>query len=169
VLLLSEDDSYRRHWLNEYGTGGVYEDYAPAYRYGSQAARNATYKGRKWNDIESDLRSDWEARHGGGAKSTWEKFKSAIRHGWDRVLDEDEYRSHWSSNYASAGGTYEDYAPAYRYGYEMAGMDQYRGRKWDDVEADLRRKWESRDQSGGPSTWDRFKVPIRHGWERVTS
>jgi uncharacterized protein (TIGR02271 family) len=85
------------------------------------------------------------------------------------ISDDDAYRTHWTSNYAPAGGTYEDVAPAYRYGNEMASSDKYRGRKWDEVESDLRSDWESRDKSGGASTWERFKSAIRHGWDRITS
>jgi len=85
ATLVSDDDYYRKHWLSTYGSaGGKYEDYAPAYSYGSSAARDAKYKGRKWTEIESDLQRDWEARHTGG-ESTWEKIKSAVRHGWDRM------------------------------------------------------------------------------------
>jgi hypothetical protein len=40
------------------------------------------YRGRAWNDVEPTLRTDWEARNPG---STWEKFKAAVRHGWDKI------------------------------------------------------------------------------------
>ena len=82
---MREDDSYyREHFKLTYGaSGGAYDDYAPAYAYGSQAAGSGRYTGRQWDDIEPELRTDWESRHGGG--STWEKMKSAVRHGWDRM------------------------------------------------------------------------------------
>jgi uncharacterized protein (TIGR02271 family) len=82
-------------------------------------------------------------------------------------LDDDSYyRSHWSSNYGTTGGTYDDYAPAYSYGRDM--RKTYSGRNWNDVESDMRTKWESRDTSGGASTWEKFKAAIRHGWDRMT-
>jgi uncharacterized protein (TIGR02271 family) len=81
-------------------------------------------------------------------------------------LDDDYYRSHWTSNYAAAGGSYDDYAPAYRYGSSMAGADSYRGRSWDEAEPELRRSWESQYPQ---SAWDKFKAAVRHGWERLTS
>ncbi len=81
--------------------------------------------------------------------------------------DEDTYyRSHWSSNLASAGGTYDEFAPAYSYGNTMARSDLYRGRQWDDVETNLRTDWETRNPG---STWERMKAAVRHGWERMTS
>jgi len=81
--------------------------------------------------------------------------------------DDDTYfRSHWTSNYASLGGAYEDYEPAYRYGSAMRSSTSYQGRSWDDAETTLRSNWESRYPQ---SAWEKFKAAIRHGWERVTS
>jgi uncharacterized protein (TIGR02271 family) len=80
--------------------------------------------------------------------------------------DDAYFRGHYTSNYASAGGTYDQYAPAYSYGSSMARSDQYRGRPWNDVEGSLRTDWESRNPG---STWDNFKAAVRHGWERITS
>jgi uncharacterized protein (TIGR02271 family) len=79
--------------------------------------------------------------------------------------DEDYYRSHWTSNFSTAGGTYDDYAPAYRYGAAMRGSDGYTGRSWDDAESGLRSSWESRYPT---STWEKMKAAVRHGWERIT-
>jgi len=77
------DADYRSHWQSAYGTaGGAYEQYLPAYRYGSMLAEDDRYRNRQWDDIEADARRDWETRYPGGA---WNKFKAAVRHGWDRV------------------------------------------------------------------------------------
>jgi hypothetical protein len=80
--------------------------------------------------------------------------------------DDASFRGHWASNYASEGGSYEDYAPAYGYGSTMARSDQYRGRDWHDVESSLRSDWESRYPQSG---WEKFKAAVRNGWERITS
>jgi uncharacterized protein (TIGR02271 family) len=167
--MLSDDDYYRRDWTSRYGSsGGRYEDYQPAYSYGAEMARNEQYRGRQWNDVESDLRDNWERKHP-GESSTWERFKAAIRHGWDRMTGDEASRKHWNATYSSSGGSYDDYAPAYSYGSEMAGHDKYRGRKWDDVESDLRSDWDTRHPGGtGGSTWERFKAAVRHGWDRMT-
>ena len=82
----ADDTYYRRHFDSAYSTaGGSYDDYAPAYRYGTQMRGDTRYQGRQWNDVESDLRSDWESRNGSATGSTWEKMKAAVRHGWDKV------------------------------------------------------------------------------------
>jgi hypothetical protein len=165
-----DDESYyRNHWNANYaGVGGLYDDYAPAYGYGAEMARDTKYRDRSWDEVEPDLRSSWDARDTAGGPSTWEKFKAAIRHGWNRMTDDAEYRKHWTSTYSTAGGSYDEYAPAYGYGAEMAQKDSYRDRPWQDVESDLRSDWEARD-TAGESTWEKFKAAIRHGWDRMTS
>lgn len=82
--LTPDDDAYfRGHWTSNFANeGGSYDDYAPAYHYGNTMARSDLYRGRPWNDVESNLRTDWEARNPG---STWDKFKAAVRHGWERM------------------------------------------------------------------------------------
>ncbi len=80
--------------------------------------------------------------------------------------DDTYYRSHWTSNYASLGGAYEDYEPAYRYGSAMRSSTSYQNRSWDDAETTLRSDWETRYPQ---SAWEKFKAAIRHGWDRITS
>ena len=81
--------------------------------------------------------------------------------------DDTYYRSHWNSNYATSGGVYEDYAPAYRYGATLAGNDRYKGRRWDNnLASDVRNDWESKNPG---SAWEKVKDAVRHGWERITS
>jgi uncharacterized protein (TIGR02271 family) len=77
------------------------------------------------------------------------------------------YKTHWSTNYGSTGKSYDDYAPAYAYGNEMAG--KYRGRDWNDVESNLRSDWDSRNSSSGASTWEQFKGAVHHGWKSITN
>ncbi|KFC62318.1 Stress response protein YsnF [Massilia sp. LC238] len=82
-----DDTYYRTHFQSNYSTaGGSYDDYAPAYTYGSQM--RSQYSGRQWDDVETNLRTDWETRHGSATGSTWEKMKAAVRHGWDRMTDD---------------------------------------------------------------------------------
>ncbi|MFC5547055.1 hypothetical protein [Massilia aerilata] len=169
-----DDDSYfRNDWDTNYSSlGGSYDDYAPAYKYGSQMRSDARYQNRNWDDVESDLRSDWDTRYGAGGASTWEKMKAAVRRGWDKITpdsdsDDSYYRSHWSNTYGSSGDTYNDYDPAYRYGTQMRSDTRYSGRQWDDVESDLRSDWDTRYSKDGVSTWEKMKAAVRHGWDKV--
>lgn len=172
---LGSDDAWRKDWDTNYSSlGGSYDDYAPAYRYGNEMRSSSQYKGRDWNDVESDLRTNWESRNAGGP-STWEKFKAAVRHGWDKITpdtddDDSYYRTHYSTQYANSGDTYDSLAPAYGYGTEARRNPKYQGRNWDDVESDLRTDWDSRyPGTSGVSTWDKMKAAVRHGWDKMTS
>ena len=77
----------------------------------------------------------------------------------------------WRENYASRpyyqpGSSYEEYAPAYRYGWESYGEYAPKNRRFEDVEPELSRKWNARkgDSSLG---WDRAKLAARDAWDRV--
>src|SRR5262249_20111792 len=55
-----------------YGKSGArYEEYAPAYRYGSQRAREQRFTGKDFSSCESNMREQWEREHPG----SWERFK----------------------------------------------------------------------------------------------
>ncbi|WP_227496458.1 YsnF/AvaK domain-containing protein [Massilia litorea] len=172
--MMSDDDYYRNHFTSNYGTtGGSYEDYAPAYSYGSEMARNQKYSGRQWNEVENDLRTDWSTRAGNKAGSTWEKMKDAVKSGWDRMTTDDDdsyYRNHYNATYSSTAGAsgYDSYKPAYSYGSEMRQSQMYRNRPWDEVEPDLRSGWEARNTGNTGSTWENMKAAVRHGWDKMT-
>lgn len=81
----ANDEDFRTHYSDYLSTtGGTYEDYEPAYRYGSDLGSDRRYRGRSWSEIESDARRDWESRNPSDA---WERFKSAVRRGWERTSD----------------------------------------------------------------------------------
>lgn len=78
-----DDKDFRTHWQTNYGSsGGRYEDYAPAYSFGSSMAGNERYRNRQWEEVEPQLRSDWESSH---PESTWDKVKDAVRYGSQRM------------------------------------------------------------------------------------
>ena len=81
----SNDEDFRSHYSDYLsGSGGTYEDYEPAYRYGSDLGSDTRYRGRGWQEIESDARRDWESRN---PNDGWERFKAAVRRGWERTSD----------------------------------------------------------------------------------
>ncbi len=76
---------------------------------------------------------------------------------------DNDYRTHYQSNYAGTGADYDEYDPAYRYGHGLAGDARYQNQDWDTVESGARGDWESRQ----PGTWDRFKASVRHAYDRA--
>jgi uncharacterized protein (TIGR02271 family) len=80
---MADDSDFRSHWQSAYGqSGGRYEDYDAAYRYGSSMGGTERFKNYRWDDAEPQMRSDWESHH---PESTWDKVKDAVRYGVERV------------------------------------------------------------------------------------
>lgn len=77
----------------------------------------------------------------------------------------DDFRRDFQTRYGSSGGRYEDYEPAYTYGYNAANDPRYQGRNWDEIESDLRNDYGRRYPN---TTWERVKDSIRYGWDKVT-
>jgi uncharacterized protein (TIGR02271 family) len=76
---------------------------------------------------------------------------------------EADFRSHYTTALAGRGAAYERWAPAYRYGYELARDRRYADRDWTAIEAEARQDWEAHHQG----TWDEFKDAIRYAWDKV--
>lgn len=76
--------------------------------------------------------------------------------------------NHASRPYANDKFGYDEYAPAYRYGWESFGRDGSSGKTFDSVEADLGRGW---DKAKGNSRlgWDQAKSASKNAWQRLES
>jgi len=76
--------AFQEHYQQNYAsTGQSFDTYAPGYQYGSELANDPQYKGRSWNDVESNARSSWNKR--GSGSGTWDSLKDSIRHGYDKA------------------------------------------------------------------------------------
>jgi uncharacterized protein (TIGR02271 family) len=75
---------------------------------------------------------------------------------------EADFRAHCSKTFGGQGLSYEQCAPAYRYGYNLAGDQRSSHGDWKATEADARHRWEEHN----PGTWDRFGSAVRYAWER---
>lgn len=64
--------------------GESFDDYGPAYRFGSDSYGRAD--GRTFDQLEPDLRRDWESNKG-SSSLTWDRAKHASRDSWQRVSD----------------------------------------------------------------------------------
>lgn len=77
--------------------------------------------------------------------------------------------AYWRDNHASRpyveGASYDEYAPAYRYGVDA--YSRYPDRSFDEVEPELSRDWGT---ARGRSSleWDRAKHATRDAWQRVS-
>lgn len=85
------------------------------------------------------------------------------------VLNPTVEEAYWRENYATRpyvepGRMYDEYAPAYRYGWES--RNQFIGSSFDEVEPDLGREW---DRVRGKSSlgWDKARHAARDAWHRI--
>jgi hypothetical protein len=89
-----------------------------------------------------------------------------VAEGINPTREHDYWRSHYSSRpYAGPAASYEEFAPAYQYGWES--RSRYPDQNFDQVEPDLSNDWfESRGAS--ELDWERAKPAVRDAWNRVS-
>jgi outer membrane protein with glycine zipper len=92
-----------------------------------------------------------------------------VGHGVAEGINPTVEDAYWRENYRSrpyvdANRGYDDYQPAYKYGWES--RSQYAGKRFEDVESDLERGW---DKARGASrqTWNEARNATRDAWHRV--
>jgi hypothetical protein len=78
---------------------------------------------------------------------------------------ETDFRQHYEKNYAGTGYGYDQYRPAYHYGFDLAKDLRYSEMDWNTLELQAHRNWN--EATMGP--WDRYKEAVRYGWERGSS
>ncbi|NLP63097.1 hypothetical protein [Paraburkholderia sacchari] len=77
------DSEFREDYETYYeNTGASYDEYRRAHSHGAMLGRDERYRGADWQGVEARARATWEARY---PESAWERFKTAVRHGWERV------------------------------------------------------------------------------------
>ena len=78
---------------------------------------------------------------------------------------------YWQENYSSrpyaqTSFSYEEFAPAYRYGWESFGHRTGPSQTFDSIESDLGRGWD-KAKAGSRLAWDQAKTATRDAWDRV--
>ena len=107
-------------------------------------------------------RHDGDVRAGNASGATAATAATGTRTaaGWDTAMP--GYRSRWEQRHGKSGERWEDFEPAYRYGYEMHANPTFRGRSWSQAEPELRRDSETRYRD---RPWDRFGSHVRDTWD----
>lgn len=87
------------------------------------------------------------------------------------AIDPEIETRYWRESFVSRdnvdrANTFEEYAPAYQYGWESFGRQTTTNSKFEAVEGELRSGW---DKAKGTSrlTWDQAKEASRDAWNRV--
>ncbi len=73
---------------------------------------------------------------------------------------------HGTMPYASSAYAFDEFEPAYRYGWESFTKDSNKNRTFESVESDLSRGW---DHAKGSSrlAWSHAKHATKHAWNRM--
>jgi len=89
----------------------------------------------------------------------------AVAESIDPTVEDTYWRQHYSTRpYYQAGTTYDEYRPAYRYGWES--RSHYTDRSFEDVEPELERGWTG-VRSGSKLDWARARSATREAWDRI--
>ncbi|MCC7207982.1 MAG: hypothetical protein IT323_11795 [Anaerolineae bacterium] len=72
------------------------------------------------------------------------------------------YREHFSETFKTLGRRYDQYSPAYRYGYDLAANPRFTDADWSDVETEARRRWEEYNPT---FPWDEYADAVRYAWD----
>ena len=80
-----------------------------------------------------------------------------------------EYTQHFQNTYQSApyyvgGSEWRDYEPAYKYSYDSYG--QYQGKKFEDIESELERNWDT-TRADSRLAWAEARGAVRDGWHHI--
>jgi len=82
---LSDEDRYwREHYNSRQYFGRNYDEYQPAYRYGWESAARPENQGRKFEDVEEQLRLHWQ-EFTGTSRTDWPYMRDAVRAGYNRI------------------------------------------------------------------------------------
>jgi uncharacterized membrane protein len=101
---------------------------------------------------------------GTGSQFTGSQSMGSQSMGGDMERMRSGWRGHYQSQFANTGNKYEQYEPAYQYGYTLRNEPRYRDYDWQRLEPEARRTWEQRNPG---TTWDQVKGAVRYSWENV--
>ena len=79
------------HTTSSHTSSGSYEDYRPAYKYGMTAATDTSYTGKRFEDVESHLKTRYESDKT-LASRPYSEVRGAIKDAYDRTLKLHEER-----------------------------------------------------------------------------
>jgi hypothetical protein len=97
----------------------------------------------------------------------------AAGHAAGEAVNPTEEANYWRQNYSKrpyyvTGKPYDEYEPAYRYGWESAARPEYRDRKFQEIEGDLEKGWDKTKYAAGRS-WRDVKDATRDAYDRIRS
>jgi uncharacterized protein YjbJ (UPF0337 family) len=98
-----EEAYWREEYTNRpyYKKGTEYDTYQPYYKYGYESASRPEFQGKKFEDVESQLETEWP-NYRGDAKGEFAEYKGATRDAYDRASSSIERAGHETSDKADS-------------------------------------------------------------------
>jgi hypothetical protein len=154
---------------------GSYVHFWPAVRLGDALASRDDYRDRSWAEVEPEARAQWEAQH----ERPWEEFAEVVRQAWDYVKAqflpgpdssrnpdsyEAKFLNHFQHTYSDSLYHYDQYAPAYYYGYDLGADRRLQAKSWTEIEAEARHYWNNGSYAG---PWEDFREAVYYAWNEA--
>lgn len=91
---VAEGDYWRENFRRRpyYEAEKEYSDYEPAYRYGWERAGQSEYRNGGFEEVELDLRRDWDSGDEEG-RGSWDEAREPVREAFERIRDQRSRRS----------------------------------------------------------------------------
>ena len=82
---LSDEDRYWREYYNQHSYyGRNYDEFQSAFQYGWETAARPENRGKKFEDVEPQLREGW-SQYTGTSRMDWDYMKWAARDSYNRI------------------------------------------------------------------------------------
>jgi hypothetical protein len=77
---------------------------------------------------------------------------------------ESDFRKHFEAHYAASGATFEEFAPSYELGFQMANDPKFEGKTFHDIESEIKSAYLGRyPDRDWETNWD----ALFYGWEKA--
>lgn len=141
------EEDLRQNWEDRYP--GTWEEYQYAVREGWEMQRNRAFATPVTGQPSVDERFEQEVieMEPSSEMSRFEDYQTTFQQHFNS--------SPWIDRYS-----YEQYEPAYRYGFDLGQQSIYSDREWSDIEAQARSEWDQQL----PGSWEEFRDAVRMGW-----
>ena len=96
-------------------------------------------------------------------------FSSALRASIRAPTAEKKYWENAYKNrpYYRSGRTFDQYEPAYRYGWENATSPEFSDKSFEETESVLNQRWAAQAGSQTRPSWNDSREPARDAWNRI--
>jgi hypothetical protein len=154
---------------------GSYVHFWPAVRLGDALAGREDFRDRPWAEVEPEARRQWEEQH----ERPWEEFREVVQQAWDHVKaqflqgpetprETDSYEAkflnHFQRTYRDSLYHYDQYAPAYYYGYDLGVDQRLQAKDWTEIEPEARQYWDHESYAG---LWEEFREAVYYAWNEA--